>query len=65
MNTPASLCYFFTEPDAVKEYLEASQLDDEEESSIQKYIEGWDEWAILEHRDSGLLPIPETYSIAG
>lgn len=57
-----ALDVFFTEPDVVKKYLEASRLDDEKVTSIQKYIEGWDEWAILEHRDSGLLPIPETYS---
>jgi len=56
---------FFTDADAIKQYLEVSRLDDEKETTVEGYLEGWDEWAILEHRDSGLLPIPETYSIAG
>jgi hypothetical protein len=53
---------FFTDPDAVKEYLEASQLEDEEDSTVEGYLEGWDEWAINDYRTSGMLPTPETYS---
>jgi hypothetical protein len=53
---------FFTEPDVVKEYLEVSRLEDEEASTLEDYLEGWDEWAIREHRAFGLLPTPETYS---
>ena len=52
---PASLSLdshelFFTDPDAIKEYLEVSGFDDEEEATIERYLEGWDEWAIREYR---------------
>ena len=53
---------FFTDPDAIKEYLEVSRFDDEEEATIERYLEGWGEWAIREYRDIGSLPTPETYS---
>jgi len=53
---------FFTDPDAIKEYLEVSGGEDEEESTIEGYLEGWDEWAINDYQASGMLPNPETYS---
>lgn len=57
-----ALDLFFTEPDEIKEYLEASQLDDEEESSVEEYLGGWDEWAKRDYEAFGVLPTPETYS---
>jgi len=53
---------FFTDAAVVKEYLEASRFDDDEETTIEGYLEGWDEWAIREYRDIGSLPTPETYN---
>ena len=53
---------FFTDADAIKQYLEVSRLEDEEETTVEGYLEGWDEWAIREYQTVGTLPTPETYS---
>jgi len=64
---PANLSFdarelFFSEPDAIEEYLEASAVDDEEESTVEDYLKHWDDWAIREYEAFGTLPTPETYS---
>lgn len=48
---------FFTDSDVVEEYLK-----DEEEVSLEEYVEGFGEWALSEYRASGRLPLPETYN---
>src|SRR5262245_21686615 len=61
--SPDSRDLFFTGTDAIEQYLEVSRLEeDEAESTLDGYLEGWDEWAIREYRTSGFLPAPETYS---
>ena len=48
---------FFTDSDVVEEYLK-----NEEEVSLEEYVEGIGEWALSEYRASGRLPLPETYN---
>jgi hypothetical protein len=53
---------FFTDSDEVKEYLDTSRLDGEEELSLEEYVEGFGEWALIEYQTNGHLPVPETYN---
>jgi hypothetical protein len=57
-----SLDLFFTDSDAIKEYLKVSRFEAEDETTVEGYLEGWDEWAIREYQTVGTLPTPETYS---
>src|SRR5918912_2808570 len=39
---------FFSEPDVIKEYLEISRLEGEEETTLEEYAEGHGDWAVRE-----------------
>lgn len=53
---------FFTETTEVKEFLEISRAEDEEETSLEEYAEGFGDWAVRGYQTIGHLPIPETYN---
>ena len=50
---------FFVSEEEVKEYLEISALEGEEQPSLEEYAEEHGDWAIKEYRSSGRLPMPE------
>lgn len=52
---------FFTDVETVKDYLAETKFDDEEETTVEDYVEGAGDWAIEQYKVNGLLPMPELY----
>jgi hypothetical protein len=50
---------FYVGPEDVRAYLEIAGSDDEDGSSLEKYLAAHGEWAVREYSESGLLPQPE------
>jgi len=50
---------FFVSEDEVREYLEVSRLEDEDEISLEEYARAQGDWAVKEYKASGLLPQSE------
>jgi|SRR5215470_13447992 len=55
---------FFVCEDEVREYLEVSRLEDEDEISLYDYARAQGDWAVKEYKASGLLPRPELTHIS-
>ncbi len=53
---------FFTDIATVEDYLENFRDDeDEDEPTVEKYVESSGEWAVEQYKTNGLLPAPELY----
>lgn len=53
---------FYVRPEDIREYMEISRLDDEEDTSLEGWAAAQGEWAVREYEESGLLPRPELLS---
>ena len=59
--SPKVLDLFFTDVATVEEYLENFKYDDEDEPTVEEYVEDNGEWAVEIYKTIGLLPEPELY----
>lgn len=53
---------FFAPAAAVREFLAAAQVEGEELLTLNEYVRGFGEWAVVAYRSDSFLPTPETHS---